>query len=64
MIIVVTIKCFQKNVYINKINMLYYNVSERIDVKKTRASKECIIGHNYLKSLSFNRVSAMSDMMY
>ena len=39
---------FLKNVYINNINMIYYdimNVSEGIDVNKINESKECDIYH-------------------
>ena len=41
-------KCFKKNVYINKIKLLDYSrieVSKGIDVNKTSAAKECIICH-------------------
>ena len=43
---IITIKCFQKNVRINNINMPYYDrigVSQGNGVKNTTASKECII---------------------
>ena len=39
---------FWKNAHMVNINMLYYNridISEGINVNKTRASKECVICH-------------------
>ena len=45
-IIVVTLKCFLKNVCINNAKMLYYNridLYEGTDVSKTSVSKEWII---------------------
>ena len=40
------LKCFKKNIYVNNINMLYYDridVSQGTDVDKTSVSKECVI---------------------
>ena len=52
-----TIKCFQKNVHINNIKILYYNrivISEGTDVNKSSSSKECIICHYwYFKDKRF-----------
>ena len=45
-VIITTIKCFQKNICINNIEILYYDridVSGGIDVNKARISKERII---------------------
>ena len=39
-------------------------ISEGIDVKKTSASKECIICHFYIGVLSFIEMPAMGVMMY
>ena len=49
-IVIITIKCFQKNVHMNNLKMPYYdriNVSEGIDVNTTSASKECTICHRW-----------------
>ena len=58
MIIIVTTKCFWKNVHMNNINIAYYDeidISEGIDVNKTSASKECIICHYcYFLDKGFN----------
>ena len=48
-IVIITIKCFQKNVHMNNLKMPYYdriNVSEGIDVNTTSASKECTTCHH------------------
>ena len=52
--------------YLHK--MIYYDrtdVSEGIDVNKTRASKECDVCHYwYFLRYSFNHVSAIDVMIY
>ena len=48
-IIVIILKRIQKNVHINNMKMLFYcgiEVSECIDVNKTRIFKDCITIHN------------------
>ena len=50
--------------------MLYFdriNVSERIDVNKTIASKECDICHYWyflIEALNFSHMSAIDAMIY
>ena len=54
----------------NNIKMLYYDridVSERIDVNKTSASKECDVCHYWYFSISissFKQMSAIDVMIY
>ena len=68
--ITVITKYFQKNDYINNINMLYFNridVSKIVDINERSASKECDIcdyWYFWMKGLSFNWMSAMGVMMY
>ena len=36
---------YLKNTFLNKMYMLFYNISEGTDINKTNASKECDICH-------------------
>ena len=51
--------------------MLYYDrndISQRVDIHKTRSSKECDMCHSwyflYINNLSFDQMTAMDVMMH
>ena len=59
----------QKNVEMNKKNMLYYDriaISEGDQISNTSKSNECDISYYwyFLKDLSFNRMFLMNVMVY
>ena len=62
--------CFQKDIYIIKINMLYYDrikVSEGVDVDKKVHQKDVIFitfGIFQIRGLSFNQMFEMNLMIY
>ena len=64
---IITTMCFQKNVHVNNIQMLYHNkidVSGGIDVNKTSACKGCIFcGIFQIKDLRFKQLS-VTVVMY